>query len=56
MFINYTSILPATRFEEDWTIRRKTNYLRTKNNPFFKQVYEATTINENSYINRYFKA
>lgn len=54
MFINHTTIIPNNKFNEDPRIKRRVNYLRTKFAPFSKQVYEATTINPASYINRYF--
>lgn len=54
MFINHTTIIPNNKFNEDPKIKRRVNYLRAKSTPFSKQVYEATTINSASYINRYF--
>ena len=54
MFINYTSVIISNKFNEDSRIKRDANFLRTKYTPFSKQVYEATSINSESYINRYF--
>ena len=54
MFINHTTIIPNNKFNEDPKIKRRVNYLRAKSTPFSKQVYEATTINPASYINKYF--
>lgn len=54
LFINYSTLIPREKYHLDSKIRRDANYIRVKESPFSKQVYEATSINQYSYINRYF--
>jgi len=52
LFIHYTTVEPVKRSYEE--SKNKIDLLRIKNTPFSQQLYEATTINPDSYIVRYF--
>lgn len=55
MFINYSTLIPNTKFNEDIRLKREINYLRVKCSELSEQPYEATTVNSSSYISTFFK-
>lgn len=54
LFLHYTTIIPKNSRTESGQPKKKIDMLRMKSSPLSQQVYEATSINPDSYLIRYF--